>query len=111
VESGALLRLISEATRHAILARLRKEELTVGELVVALQDEQTNISHHLAVLRKAGLVTAQRRGRRQLYRISDPEVVRLLDQVNEVATRLDQVGYTASLGIPVGPAGPGLTGY
>ena len=111
MDSGSLLRLISEGTRHAILERLRKEELTVGELVAGLEDEQTNISHHLAVLRKAGLVTAQRRGRRQLYRISDPEILHLLDQVHSIATRLDQVGYTASLGIPVGPAPAGVMGY
>lgn len=103
MDSASLLRLIAEATRHAILTRLRQGEQTVGELVAALADEQSNVSHHLAVLRKAGLVAASKRGRTQRYRLSDPEVGLLLDQVESVAARLDQVGYTAALGIPVGP--------
>ncbi len=108
MDSGSLLRLISEATRHAILARLRQGEQTVGDLVVALADEQSNLSHHLAGLRKAGLVAARKEGRTQRYRLSDPEVAKLLDQVDGLASRLDQVGYTAALGISVEP---GFSGY
>lgn len=108
VDAGALLRLISESTRHAILARLRQSEATVGQLVTALRDEQSNISHHLALLREAGLVVAQRSGRTQRYRLSDPEVARLLDQVQAVAAGLDRVGYSAILGLPTRP---GFAGY
>lgn len=107
MEPVSLLRLISEATRHAILARLRQGEQTVGELVVALADEQSNLSHHLADLRKAGLVTARRVGRTQRYRLSDAEVGHLLDQVEALAARLDHVGYTTSLGMPVASASTG----
>ncbi len=108
VDAGALLRLISESTRYGILARLRQGDATVSQLVDALGDEQSNVSHHLALLREAGLVRSQRSGRHQRYGLSDPEVARLLDQVKAVAGRLDQVGYSTVLGIP---PGPGFSGY
>jgi DNA-binding transcriptional ArsR family regulator len=100
VEAVALLRLISESSRHRLLHTLRSGEKSVGQLVALLQDEQSNLSHHLALLRQAGLVASRRQGRNQVYRLADPEVARLLDQVEQVATRLDQVAYTAGLGMP-----------
>ncbi|HEX2066810.1 MAG TPA: metalloregulator ArsR/SmtB family transcription factor [Candidatus Thermoplasmatota archaeon] len=100
MEAVVLLRLISEATRHRLLHTLRSGEKSVGQLVALLADEQSNLSHHLALLRQAGLVSSRRQGRNQLYRLADPEVARLLDQVEQLATRLDQVAYTAGLGLP-----------
>lgn len=104
MDSAALLRLISESTRHALLKSLRGGERTVSELVAALHDEQSNVSHHLATLRREGLVAARRIGRKQVYRLADSEVGRMLDQVDALAARLDQVVYTTALGIPTDPA-------
>ncbi len=104
MESAALLRLISEATRYGLLKALRSGERTVSELVAAVGDEQSNVSHHLATLRKEGLVAARRAGRKQVYRLADAEVGRMLDQVDALAARLDQVAYTTALGIPTDPA-------
>lgn len=100
MDSAAFLRLISESTRHGLLKQLRDGERTVTDLVVALADEQSNVSHHLATLRREGLVVARKAGRKQLYRLADAEVGRMLDQVEALASKLDRVAYTASLGIP-----------
>lgn len=108
MDGAALLRLISETTRHAILERLRSDPCTVSQLVDTTGQEQSNVSHHLAVLRDAGLVSARRVGRTQVYRLSDAEVARLLQQVEAVAAKLDQVAYSTSLGLP---AQPGFHGY
>lgn len=101
MDAVALLRLVSEETRHAILDELRKGERTVGQLVAALQDEQTNVSHHLATLREAGLVAARKAGRNQHYRLADAEVAKVLAQVESLAARLEELAYTASLGLPI----------
>lgn len=108
MDSAALLRLVSEATRHGLLQELRDGERSVGHLVTAMQGEQSNVSHHLGVLRDAGLVAVRREGRSQVYRLADPEVARLLEQVQGLAGRLDQVAYTSRLGIS---ATPGFQGY
>ncbi len=104
VDEAALLRLISEATRHRILRALREREQTVGELVASMQDEQSNVSHHLALLRSAGLVAAVRAGRTQRYRLADSQVARLLDEVQALASHLERVAYTSRLGLPTDPA-------
>ena len=101
MDAVALLRLVSESTRHALLDELRKGDRTVTQLVEALQDEQSNVSHHLGTLREAGLVVCRRDGRRQHYRLADAEVAKVLEQVESLAARLEQLAYTSSLGLPV----------
>jgi DNA-binding transcriptional ArsR family regulator len=108
MDAAEVLRLVSEETRHALLDELRRGERTVGQLVAALQDEQSNVSHHLATLREAGLVACRREGRRQHYRLADAEVAKVLEQVESLAARLEELAYTASLGLP---AGGGFHGY
>lgn len=103
MDAASLLRLVSETTRHGLLSALRRGERSVNQLVTELADEQSNVSHHLKVLRDAGLVTAVRRGRSQLYRLSDAEIGRVLDQVEALASRLDRLGYVAVLGLPADP--------
>lgn len=103
MDAVGVLRLVSEQTRHAILDELRKGERTVTQLVGVLQDEQSNVSHHLATLREAGLVACRRDGRRQHYRLADAEVAKVLEQVESLAARLEELAYTASLGLPTGP--------
>ncbi len=101
MDAVALLRLVSEDTRHALLDALRGGEKTVGQLVAALGDEQSNVSHHLGTLREAGLVLARRDGRSQVYRLADAEVSKVLEQVEALAARLEQLAYTSSLGLPI----------
>ncbi|MHB8633358.1 MAG: ArsR/SmtB family transcription factor [Thermoplasmatota archaeon] len=103
MDSAELLRLLSEGTRHGLLAALRSGEKSVGNLVVALAVEQSNVSHHLSILRMAGLVTSRRAGRSQLYRLADPQVAPLLDEVGALAARLERVAYTSRLGLPTDP--------
>jgi ArsR family transcriptional regulator len=47
----------------------------VGHLADELRLGQPNVSQHLAVLRSAGLVEAERDGREVRYRLSDPDVM------------------------------------
>ena len=101
MDAVALLRLVSERTRHALLDELRKGDRTVTQLIAALDDEQSNVSHHLGTLREAGLVVCRRDGRNQHYRLADAEVAKVLEQVEALAGKLEQLAYTSSLGLPV----------
>ena len=64
------LRVLGDRTRLSVLERLMERPLSVGQLTAALHVEQSLMSHHLRVLRDAGLVEAQRDGRAVLYRLS-----------------------------------------
>lgn len=65
-----LLRLIAEPTRLGVIQRLLLGPHHVGELNSSVGVEQSLLSHHLRVLREAGLVEAMRDGRSVLYRLS-----------------------------------------
>ena len=81
------LRALADENRLRILMLLRERELCVLEVVGALGISQPLASSHLAVLREAGLATAQREGRRIRYSLADEAKRggkhRLLNQVAE----------------------------
>jgi DNA-binding transcriptional ArsR family regulator len=62
-----LLRAVAEPQRLALLAELADASRSVGELVKRSGLAQASVSHHLAILRRAGLVVAVREGRRRCY--------------------------------------------
>jgi DNA-binding transcriptional ArsR family regulator len=70
---------LSTPSRVRILSLLRKQPHTVGELMAAINMEQSAVSHQLRVLRDHRLVTAARDGRRRLYALHDEHVAALLD--------------------------------
>ncbi len=53
----------------------------VSELLEATGLEQSNLSRHLAVLRREGLVERESDGSRAVYRINDPSIVELCEIV------------------------------
>ncbi len=70
---------LGDATRVRILELLEaRGEMSVSELVVAVDQAQSKVSNHLACLRWCGFVDAQREGRTVRYRVADERVVQLL---------------------------------
>ena len=63
---------IADPTRRAILDVLREGERSVNALLEGIATTQSALSQHLAVLRRAGLVTFKKLGRLRVYAI-DPE--------------------------------------
>ncbi len=70
-----ILKTLANARRLEIIHRLAEGPCEVGRLAEELGASQPNISQHLAVLKSAGLVEAERDGREVRYRITDPDVV------------------------------------
>jgi DNA-binding transcriptional ArsR family regulator len=64
----AALHALAEPRRRAILALLREDELSAGEIAARFPVSWPAISQHLGVLRSAGLVAERREGTRRLYR-------------------------------------------
>ena len=59
--------IVAPRRRH-ILALVRDEELTAGEIASHFDVTRPAISQHLNVLKEAGLVNERRNGTRRLYR-------------------------------------------
>ena len=74
----ALFEILAEPTRRHVLDLLREQELTVGELVDALDMSQPAVSKHLRVLRDAGLVEARVDAQRRIYSLR-PEPLAEMD--------------------------------
>lgn len=69
-EEAGVLRALADPTRLRILDILSQHpgEVCVCDLAAAFPQGQPTISHHLSVLRQAGLVRAERRGTWAYYR-------------------------------------------
>jgi len=70
-----VLKILASPRRLDILHRLAEGPLEVGRLAEATGASQPNISQHLAVMRSAGIVDAERDGREIRYHLVDPEVL------------------------------------
>ncbi len=63
-------RALNDPTRRAILEMLRQGDLTAGEIADHFAISKPSISHHLDLLKQAGMVTAIREGQFQRYSLN-----------------------------------------
>jgi ArsR family transcriptional regulator len=61
------IKAMADETRQEILKLLGQHEMCVSELEALLTVHQPTVSHHLAVLHQANLVTIRREGRHVYY--------------------------------------------
>jgi DNA-binding transcriptional ArsR family regulator len=64
------MKVLSDVTRLFVLEELLAGPRIVSELNAALKIDQSLLSHHLKVLRDAGLVTTRREGKAVRYEIA-----------------------------------------
>ncbi|KXA97446.1 hypothetical protein AKJ37_03000 [candidate division MSBL1 archaeon SCGC-AAA259I09] len=84
-EEVNLLKCVGSEIRYRILQLLKERERCVGEIMESLNKEQTLISHHLRSLRECGLVEKERKGRKMIYKITDPDVLEFMEKVKELS--------------------------
>ena len=82
--------MLASRSRLHLLWLLAQGEQDVTALAAQLSASSPAISQHLAKLRLAGLVTARRDGKRQIYRVDDPHIVTLIRQAIEHHEDLNQ---------------------
>jgi ArsR family transcriptional regulator len=82
---------LSNPKRQEILDLLRKESLTVQDLIEKTGILQSNLSQHLAVLRGNGVVSTHQEGKHVYYSLSNPKIIQAFDLMSEVLKEtLDQ---------------------
>jgi DNA-binding transcriptional ArsR family regulator len=85
-ERPAPLTALSDGTRVAIVEALAEADRGVSELVELFPVSQPAISRHLRVLRDAGLVLVEPRGKQRIYRLN-PGAVREVGSWAETCCR------------------------
>lgn len=66
----SVFRALADPTRRRILERLVDGDLTAGAIAAGFPVTFASVSHHLGVLKAAGLVAAAREGQHIRYRLN-----------------------------------------
>ena len=74
-------RILSEPMRIRLLDALRDGEATVQQLEEATGASQQNVSKHLGVLLRAGIVARRKEGNFSVYSIADQAIFSLCEEV------------------------------
>jgi DNA-binding transcriptional ArsR family regulator len=87
-DTASMFALLSATVRLHILWLLANGDRDVGALADKTGQSVATVSHHLAKLKMAGLVRAQRAGKRRIYDVADTHVVEIVRLA--IGQRLDQ---------------------
>jgi ArsR family transcriptional regulator len=104
-----ILKTLANPRRLEMAHLLAEEPMTVGRLADRLGLAQPNVSQHLALMRAAGVVDAERDGREIRYRIADPDIIaacrlmraalqRRLTRLVELSTRVSDAPTPVAAG-------------
>lgn len=67
--------ILGSPVRLRILQAVCDGERPVADIVARVGQSQTNVSQHLALMYRAGLLTRRRNGTQHLYAVADDDVV------------------------------------
>ncbi|MEL0644692.1 MULTISPECIES: autorepressor SdpR family transcription factor [unclassified Olleya] len=65
-----LFKALNDDTRRQILELLKEDNLTAGQIADAFNISKPSISHHLDILKRADLVTSEKKGQFVEYAIN-----------------------------------------
>ena len=90
-----VLKAMADPTRLKILHSLHHGERCVSDILNVVGGSQANVSKHLSVLRRAGLVDCRRDGLNVFYRIADEGVFAICRNVcDSLELRVDREHQT-----------------
>ena len=78
VASRQLLDALADSARQDLVQVLARAELNVGDIAAHVTLSRPTVSHHLNILRRAGLLRARKQGREVYYRLNKEPVVATL---------------------------------
>jgi ArsR family transcriptional regulator, arsenate/arsenite/antimonite-responsive transcriptional repressor len=66
----SIFKALADPTRREILEMLQKKDSMPGEIIKHFSMKKPSLSHHLDILKQAGLVTAERKGQNLIYSLN-----------------------------------------
>ena len=88
---AAYFSVLSEPTRLKIMHAVCNGESSVSDIVAETGATQTNVSRHLGLMHRHGVLTRRREGTQVFYRVADPTMIDLCRSVcNRIAGTIDE---------------------
>jgi DNA-binding transcriptional ArsR family regulator len=81
---AAVFAALSNPTRHELMHVLCKGPRTPSDLADALEVSRPNVSQHLALLHREGLIKRTRQGGRVLWEVVDPRLSQACELIDEI---------------------------
>jgi ArsR family transcriptional regulator len=94
---------LGHPVRIRILELLSERDQAVGEILPEVNVEAANLSQHLAVLRRSGLVTSRKNGATVVYALTSPQVADLLRVARRILTEVLDVRVEQLADLRPGP--------
>ncbi|MDI6808340.1 MAG: metalloregulator ArsR/SmtB family transcription factor [Candidatus Eisenbacteria bacterium] len=79
-----ICKTLSNPKRLEMLNILRGKQMSVGDIAKKMSISKANVSQHLSLMKKAGILVSRRHGVNIYYRISNPKVIKACDLMREV---------------------------
>jgi ArsR family transcriptional regulator len=83
-----LFQALADPTRREILNLLKKGDATPGEMISHFSITKPSLSHHLDILKRAGIVITERRGQNIVYSLN----VTVFDEVTSLVMDIFKIG-------------------
>lgn len=83
IDTVTFAKALADETRQKIMSLCCCRLLSVGDIVAALDVAQPTVSHHLKILKNAGLVNSVRQGKQVLYTLNQVRLAQGCCQVAE----------------------------
>ncbi|HYW57916.1 MAG TPA: metalloregulator ArsR/SmtB family transcription factor [Polaromonas sp.] len=94
--AAELFAVLATPMRLRVLSSLCEREKSVNELLAEIDTTQPNLSQHLAVLFRTGVLAKRKEGTQVIYRVQSEKAVALCRSVcTQIAIELDEPGTMA----------------
>jgi DNA-binding transcriptional ArsR family regulator len=90
VDLNSLFKALNDPTRREILELLKEKDLTAGEIADQFNISKPSISHHLDLLRQAGLVTSAKEGQFIYYSLNTTVMDEMLKWIISLQSQKDK---------------------
>ena len=84
VDVARILKVLGDPNRIMIIELLRNGELCQCEIIPYVGQSQPTVSRHLGLLEANGILSRRKDGTRVLYKIANPNVLRILELVESL---------------------------
>lgn len=93
--ASELFKTLAHPVRVKILYVLQGGERCVCELIEDIEIEQSNLSQHLSLMKKQGIIVSRKEGQKVIYKLAYEEVKELLQVAEKVIA--EQVNHSQAI--------------